>query len=84
MPRSHWLPDAVPRVCAEGEVEQGVEHGGGVHRPLHHRHVRLVQRDREELLPSKSSFGIAKNDDMSVDMAFMAELHVNIIIFFLV
>ena len=32
-------------VGAEGEVEQGVDHGGGVHRPLHHRDVGLAHGD---------------------------------------
>ena len=32
-------------VGAEGEVEQRVDHGGGVDRPLHHRDVGLAHRD---------------------------------------
>ena len=33
------------RISTEGEVEQGVDHGGGVHRPLHHCDVGLAHRD---------------------------------------
>ena len=32
-------------VSAEGEVEQGVDHGGGVHGPLHHGDVGLAHGD---------------------------------------
>ena len=33
----------MPGVSAEGEVEEGVDHGGGVHGPLHHGDVRLSE-----------------------------------------
>jgi len=35
----------VAGVGAEGEVEERVEHGGGVNRPLHHRDVGFAQGD---------------------------------------
>ena len=37
----------MPGVRAECEVEQRVDHGGRVHRPLHHRDVGLAQRQRQ-------------------------------------
>jgi hypothetical protein len=40
----------VARVCAEAEVEDGVEEGGRVHRPLHHRQVGLAKHARQKFL----------------------------------
>ena len=40
-------------VGAEGEVEQGVEEGGGVHGPLHDADVRLAEGQGQKLADGK-------------------------------